>query len=225
MRIITPESKYWEVAENHGVRRDAVRRTVRSAAQRASRQLPAASRYLTIMVSPDEPENTITETGVGGMTFTEEYISIVFDYNVPYGADVCLANLRSTAAHEVVHAVSYFNAGSFIPAPLQAVVYEGLATVFEEKQYGNLSPWSQYEEVETMNQWLDEIAGLPTNHKNFDYLFTHPDGRRWIIYKTGTWMIETLLARGVPFESLLKLPYSDVVGLYRKHNVSMMLGE
>lgn len=210
MRIITPESKYWEVAASHGVGRDAVRRAVRVGARRALQQLPVVSQHLTIMISPDEPENTIAETGVGAITFTEEYVSIVFDYIVPYGAAQCLKYLRTTAGHEMVHAVSYFNVAGFTPAPLQAVVYEGLATVFE-KQQGGLPLWGVYEDDTTMRSWLKELQALPVDRKNYEYLFAHPDGRKWVVYKTGTWLIEQLLANGWQFDELLLLPYQEVL--------------
>ena len=216
MRIITPDSKYWAVAEERGLSRDAVRRAVRAGANKALGLLPDVSEYLTIMVSPDEAGNTIAETGDGGITFTEEYISLVFDYNVPYGVQSMLSHLRGTTGHEIVHAASYFNVEGFRPAPLQAVVYEGLATVFEKTHYSDTPPWSMYTDDSTMMRWFEEIAALPTDSKNYDYLFNHPDGRQWIIYKTGTWMIEKLLDTGVDFDTLLRMPHNDVIQLYRK---------
>ena len=216
MRIITPDSKYWAVAEEHGLSRAAVRRAVRTGASKALGLLPEVSEYLTIMVSPDDAENTIAETGDGGITFTEEYISIVFDYNVPYGVQSMVSHLRGTTGHEMVHAASYFNVEAFRPAPLQAVVYEGLATVFEKTHFRSIPPWSKYEDDLTMTQWFEEIAALPADSKNYDYLFHHPDERRWIIYKTGTWMIEKLLDTGVDFDTLLQMSHSDVIRLYKK---------
>ena len=210
MKIITLDSKYWQVAAKHGLTREAVHRAVYDGMVKARRQLPPISDYVTIAISPDEPENTIPETGAGAITFTEEYISIVFDYNVPYGTKSLLAHLRSTVGHELVHAVSYYNVEGFKPAPLQAVVYEGLATVFE-KSNGNTPLWVKYENDTTMNAWLDEIRHLPETEKNYDYLFSHPDGRRWIIYKTGTLMIEKLLAAGETLNDLMTLPYEEVL--------------
>lgn len=210
MRIITPESKYWEIAAEHGLMRDDVRRAVRAGALAAARKLPPVSRYLTIMVSPDEPENVIADTGVGAITFTEEYISIVFDYRVPFGVKSALTHLRSTAGHELVHAASYLNAEAYKTAPLQAVVYEGLATVFE-KRHGGMPLWGEYEDDATMQAWLLEIREQPEDHKNYEYLFEHPDGRRWIIYKTGGWMVEKLIAAGADLNELIATPYEEVL--------------
>lgn len=217
MRIMTPDSKHWEPMAQRGMSREAIRRAVRQASAKAMAALPPVSPFLTIMISPDEPYSTIKETGVGGITFTEEYISITIDYNVPHGARDTIKHLRELATHEMVHASSYFNVEPWKPAPLQAVVYEGLGTVFE-KQFANAQPlWGEGEDAATMQTWFEELKGLPEDAKNFDYLFDHPDGRRWIIYKTGTWVIETLLASGkYTLNDLVLMKYTDVLAAFER---------
>lgn len=219
MRVITLESKYWQEAAKHGVTRTDIRRVVRAAAHEANKQLPSVSSFLNIVVGPLEPYETVKETGDMGITYSEEYISIGFDYMVPHGASELKATLRTTTLHEMVHAVSYVHVEAWKPAPLQAVVYEGLATVFE-KQHGHNPPlWSQYEDDATMQEWLAEIKKLPVDVKNFDFLFNHPDGRKWVIYKTGTWMIEKLLAANKhSLHDLVKMPHEDVIALFEELN-------
>lgn len=217
MRIITLESKYWAEAKKHGIKRADIRRLVREAAEAATKELPEVSPHLNIVICPADSSETIKETGDGGITYSEEYMSIVFDYAVPFGAEAVKESLRTTTMHEMVHAASYKNVEGWIPAPLQSVVYEGLATVYQKKHSQTPPLWSEYGDDATMQKWLDEIKTLPTDVKNFDYLFDHPDGRRWIIYKTGTWMIEKLLAtKKHSFNELMNLPYKKVIRLFEE---------
>ena len=190
MQVILRESKYWGIAEKNGITRTMVEDSITAGIEYALKKLPPVSDYLTIMVCADVAENVIPETGVAGITYTEEYMSIIFDAAVPLPREEIIANLRQLVIHEMVHAASYINAGKWIPAPLQAVVYEGLATYFEAKApSATIPPWAKCEDDATMKEWLAEVSSLNTEMKNFDYLFDHPDGRRWIIYKTGMWIV------------------------------------
>jgi uncharacterized protein YjaZ len=79
----------------------------------------------------------------------------------------------------------------YSPGP-EYIVSEGLATVFE-RDYASGDPlWGRYEDDRTMRQWLSELLAQGDSI-NEDYLFDHPDGRRWIAYKTGAWVVDRVL--------------------------------
>src|SRR5690606_7592667 len=160
MRIITLESRHWAKAAKNGVKRSDIRRIVRKAAENAAKELPNVSKHLNIVVAPADSWETIKETGGCGITYSEEYISIVFDYAVPYGVEAMKETVRTTTMHEMVHASSYKNSEAWKPAPLQAVVYEGLATVYEMRHSESAPLWSKYEDDKTMRSWLKEIKTL-----------------------------------------------------------------
>ena len=95
-------------------------------------------------------------------------------------AAIARAQLRSTLFHELHHVargwVMYGGAapGSF----MEGVVSEGLATVFERDFGGWEPPWGEY--PEDVEEWVAELLELPPSAPYSDWMFRHPDGRRWI---------------------------------------------
>ena len=71
---------------------------------------------------------------------------------------------------------------------LDFVVSEGLATVFERDQGGGHPPWGQY--PQEVQEWVEEMIALPANASHQQWMFQHSDGRRWIGYKAGTYLVD-----------------------------------
>ncbi len=211
MKIHVLDSEYWEHIDTEGVDREFVERTLSKVALEAAGHLPDALKYTNIMVEPTVAERVIPEIGVTGITYDNTHVSVVFDYKVPYGKDALAESLRTTAYHELVHAVTYVQ-DPWQPGVLFGAVTEGLATVFERDTAGSDPLWGKYESDEVMKDWYAELKQLPdTTEKDMRYFVNHPDGRKWIVYKTGTWMIDRLLASGAAMNELMSMSYKDVV--------------
>lgn len=65
---------------------------------------------------------------------------------------------------------------------------EGLATTFERDEGGGHPPWGQY--PPEVHRWVAEIMALPADAAQQPWMFRHPDGRRWIGYKAGTYLVD-----------------------------------
>ena len=211
MNILTLDARLWSAAKQAGLTRGEVQNIIADALSEAAQLLPSQFEFLNIIIGPTLSEWVIPETGGMGMTYSDEYISITFDAGVPYGAERMKETLRATVFHEMVHAVTFAH-DPWQASALFGTVTEGLATVFE-RDYANSSPlWARYEGDVVMQKWYDEMKSLPqSEEKNRSYFFEHEDGRKWIVYKTGTWIIDKLLASGEDMFDLMKLDHRTVL--------------
>lgn len=165
-----------------------------------------------------EPNARFTDKDVvvGGYAHSAELISLNFDPDLPYGRQKLLAELRGAAMHELNHAAHF----SFFPdddSPLiEEAVFEGLATVFERDYAGGEQPgFAKYEDEATMRDWLDEILlAQEQGGKREDLKYMHPDGRRWVLYKTGCWVVDAAMREsGKSIVELMPLPLGDTFAL------------
>lgn len=202
MKIIDMDSHLWQTAEKNGFNRAEMIDFVRQVANDAMKILPGDFEFTNVQLEPTPGDYVIPETSVMGMTYDPTHVSIWFDASMPYQKAEMLKSLRGTVFHELVHAVN-FAQNPWKPDAVFGALSEGLATVFE-REYGDVDPlWGKYEDGKTMQKWLDEIKKLPENGiKNREYFIEHGDGRKWIVYKTGAWMIDKLIENG---EDLLDL--------------------
>jgi hypothetical protein len=214
MNVVILDSKHWADVEANSVEREEIRQAVEAAANEVVKLIPTLPRYVNLVVNPTMASEVIPETGDMGMTYSDEYASVYFDCKIPYGKEKLLKGLRTTTFHELVHATT-FQHDPWQPGVLFGVVSEGLATVFE-RDYGGAKPlWGNYEDDATMDKWLGELKELPdTGEKNHSYFVNHPDGRKWIIYKTGAWVIDKLLESGEDLFQLMELRHDDVIAKF-----------
>jgi len=211
MNIILLDSKHWPSVYERGVEKHEVQKTAEDAAREVVQLIPFMPSYVNLVVYPSVADDVILETGTMGMTYSDEYASVYFDHSIPYGKEELLDSIRTTVYHELVHAATFQFEG-WQPSVLFGAVTEGLATVFE-RNYADEKPlWGNYEDDKTMQKWLQELKDLPgIGQKNNDYFFKHVDGRRWIVYKTGTWIVDKLLESGEDLFELMKLDHKDVM--------------
>lgn len=213
MNIVALESAHWPSDELKSRIIDAIQKSARD----AELVLPHNTTNVNIIVQPNTV-GCISETGCGGRTFDSEFIKIVFDPALPYGVESLLVNLRATVFHEYNHAVRYANI-DYDDSFLNHAVIEGLATVFERDFSDTQKPlWGKYENYETMQAWLKEVQGMTFTQQQFDeYTFSHPDGRRWIAYKLGTWIVDEAIKRSnKSVQELTVLPYTEIVKMAQK---------
>lgn len=214
MNVVVLDSKYWPGLEKRGIKKSEIKNATESAAKEVEGLISSLSPHVNLVVDPTVAENVIPETGGMGMTYSDEYVSVSFDHTLPYGKEKLLKEIRSTTYHELVHAVSFLH-DPWQPGVLFGCVTEGLATVFE-REYAHSEPlWGKYEDDTVMQLWLQELKELPDSEvKNHDYFIKHPDGRKWIVYKTGTWIIDKLLESGEDLFELMQLNHKDVIAKF-----------
>lgn len=117
--------------------------------------------------------------------------------NKPHGGivDSLKTALRGTIYHEFHHlsrgwAIQDNKFGHGIP---NAMVNEGLAVVFAEIYTGSVYEGNAYpDEADT---WVEEILALPLHASYSDWVMgEHPDGRTYIGYRTGNFLVRRAMA-------------------------------
>ena len=185
MNIVFCKSEWWDnfSATFQTEYRDAIVEAHKEAAVHLHK-LPPYVNYIVDLA----PWFCIKETGSGAMTRTSRQILISLDQDLPYGEEALIKDARATIFHELNHANRY-EAGLLSNTFLDGCVMEGLATVFERDLSGSRPLWGQYDEAE-IKRWLREIDTLGISINQQDFMYDHPDGRKWIGYKTGTFIVD-----------------------------------
>lgn len=109
---------------------------------------------------------------------------------------------------------------------LEAAVYEGCATIFERDYLGSDPKWADYSmhDEKTLQSWLDEIKTItadqyfePTGETWRKWAFYDAEtGASWRIYKTGTWLVETVMRKtGLDAIELNSLSAEEISNLLR----------
>ncbi len=185
MKIHFVESDYWgELEPNFQIN---YARQVTDAYAEAAELLPSLSSHINYVVQPREYD-LIEETQDSGYTKNSELIVLGFHPRPRHGLDSILNHIRATVFHESNHAAR-FATGEWHETLLQQAIMEGLATVFERDKAGSDPLWGRYQN-EDIGAWLHEIQDTHTTARTNDYLYSHPDGRKWIVYKVGTYIID-----------------------------------
>lgn len=214
MKIVTLDSQYWSQVEAGEICRQDLEDIIKDYVLEASKKLGQKFEHLNVVIEPVDSDQTIPETGVMGMAYSPGYVSITFDYSLPYGVDAMKSNLRTTVHHELVHAYT-FSHDPWRPSALFGAISEGLANVFERDHAAGNPLWAKYEDDETMHNWYRELKQLPESQiKDTRYFFDHPDGRRWIVYKTGTWIIDSLIKSGSDLFKLMAITHTEILAKF-----------
>lgn len=132
----------------------------------------------------------IPETGDSGFTIGPHCIR--WDVEPARGvAAVARRQLRRTLFHECHHAVRLQR------RPEEAVltdwpmvaIFEGLACAFAEQAGGTRPPHESYDDA-VIGDWAVELFRQPVDATWPHWKFEHPDGRRNIAYRVGTWIAD-----------------------------------
>ena len=111
-------------------------------------------------------------------------------------------HLRPTLFHELHHMA---RGPLGLDSLIDFVITEGLATAFERDFAGAAYPWSEY--PDDASDWAAELLALPSSARREDWMFRHPDGRRWIGYRQAlTLWIGPCSQRGCPQTSSFRHP-------------------
>ncbi len=130
-------------------------------------------------------------------------------------ADVAAAHLRKALFHEAYHAARFRRlrqeAGTRLW--LHVALGEGLATVFARDFADAHEPWSAYDPA-VIAGWAAELARQGPADDLRAYKFRHGDGREWIAFRVGTWLVDGIVQRtGQSAADLVWTPAEELVEL------------
>jgi hypothetical protein len=163
--------------------RRAIERIADATAAEVRRVLPALPAQLTLRVRTGK--DVIPETGETGEVNLPDVVYWTLDPGRPGGAGAIVrTQLRSSLVHEFHHLVRGSAVGHGRTL-LEEAVTEGLATAFERDFAGATAPWGSY--PANVSAWAAEFRSLPRDAPHDQWMVRHPDGRRWIGYKVGTY--------------------------------------
>ncbi len=177
---------------------------ITSEAQKELQEIfPDVHRPMQVIISLDSA-GTIAETGNAGFPLSLSAISFKIHPNHPIDMDSIISRYyKATLYHEYNHIVRGWTAESSWQSNdfMDAVVAEGLATIFEVQFTHSKPLWSAYPQY--VENWVIELIKLPPSaYREYGkWMFEHPDGRKWIGYKAGTYIVEKALKKsGIPLE-------------------------
>lgn len=128
--------------------------------------------------------------------------------------DVCRARLIKSFLHEAYHAARFRELASEAEATtwLDIAIGEGLATAFARDAGDAHEPWANYD-PSTIASWAQELFSASVDAPGLaKWKFQHPDGREWIAFRVGTWLVDQIceLRSATPAE-LVWVPVDELV--------------
>jgi hypothetical protein len=165
--------------------RNAIQTIADATAVEVRHLLPALPKQLVLGV--ETGTKVIDETGETAVARSPNTVYWTVDASRTGGAAAIIEKqLRATLFHEFHHLVRDGHIER--TTLLDAAVAEGLATAFERDQTGVPVPWGEY--PENVSEWVTELMAVPATEDPRRWMFRHPDGRRWIAYKVGTYLVD-----------------------------------
>ena len=180
-----------------------------SVAAEARRLLPDLPLHIEMTVRPGG--DVIAETGETASVTPPDGLVWTVD-PTRAGGVVAVANawLRASLLHEFHHLVRSADASP--QSIVDHAIFEGMATVFERDVAGVTSPWGQY--PPDIERWAGELLQLPADASIREWLYDHPDGRRWIGIKVGAFWVDRARAKsGKSAAELVATPVSEILAL------------
>lgn len=160
-----------------------VQRVADAAFRDARGVLPGLPSRLTLIVRWGK--DVIPETGETATAAAPQNVMVTLDPD----RDV-LATIRAWLRPALLHELHHLARGRRVPSTtlVDRVVTEGLATAFE-RDLGRIDPpWGRPPpEIEA---WTREILAQPDTAEWGPWLHRHPDGRRWIGMRVGTFLVD-----------------------------------
>lgn len=154
------------------------------------RHLPALASQIILQVRSGK--DVIPELGATATVASPAFVRWTVDPENPQGVvTIAKTHLRATLFHEFHHLVR----GATLPhvTLMDHVVSEGMATAFERDFAGALYPWGQY--PDNVAAWVEELLAQPSTAKQDEWIFRHPDGRRWIGMRAGTYLVDRAMTQ------------------------------
>lgn len=192
--------------------RSLIQAVADAAARDVRRLLPTLPRGLVLRVAAGAGAQVIPETGETGAAYPPATVSWTVDPGRPGGVARTVRNhLRAALFHEFYHLVRYQRVARG-GALMNEVVGEGLAIAFERDEGGAAPAWGRY--PAEVDQWVRELTAQPPDAPRDRWLVAHPDGRRWIGLRAGTYLVDRVRqATGRSAVSLVHVPTHALLDL------------
>lgn len=192
------------------------RRVIHSICTDAEPKIRSALPLLPAMIefAAQTGSRVIPEVGSLGMAVSLDRIIWVVDPHHSGGiAAVAQKHLFAMLAHECHHLTRgwVFEENPQRPySMLEAVVSEGLATAFQRDITGVTPLWGAYPEQASI--WVQELLSLQADATYQHWMFQHPDGRKWIGYKAGTYLADKAFqSTGLTAAELVSIPAQEIL--------------
>jgi len=211
---------YYGKYEFSRAERRTIQRIADKAASDARVHLPDLPKKLTLRV--ESGSDVVPETGAGGTAIPPDWVRWMVDATRPEGV-TAIANtgLRAVLFHEFHHLV---RGTKGVPENLMDhVIFEGMATAFE-RDFGGAQPlMGSY--PANVPEWVAELMALGPEAEQREWLFKHPDGRRWIGFKAGTYLVDQAMKQsGRNSADLVLIGTTDVLQLAQAGPTSLNSG-
>ena len=189
-----------------------IRRSAESSTREARQLLHGLPSQLELTIRPGT--DVMPETGSSATAMPPAAILITIDAARNGGVQPIVTRwLRPILFHELHHLAR----SQTIPARsvVEHAVSEGMAAVFERDFAHSHTPWAEY--GPEVNDWAKEIMAVPDDASTRDWIFQHPDGRRWIGMKVGAfWVDQATTKSRRPSVDLISMPAADIIAMALK---------
>lgn len=120
------------------------------------------------------------------------------------------SQLHATLVHELLHLARASRVSSHML--MDRVIDEGLATAFERDVAKVDPPWGKA--PPEIMEWTREIRRQPDDAAQESWLIRHPDGRRWVGMRVGTFLVDRACrASGKTPADFVFTPTAEIVKL------------
>lgn len=193
--------------------RQAIKTIANATEAEVRKLLPSLPPGITLEIRTGQ--QVIAETGETGAAVSAGHVRWTIDPGRPEGVMAIVKNhLRSTLFHEFHHlARGWVMSGSAERTSfMDGVISEGMATAFQRDFAGAEMPWGTY--PDDVESWVEELSALPIDAAYGQWMFLHKDGRRWIGYRAGTYLVDQAMkVSGKSSAELVLTPTHEIIRL------------
>lgn len=194
----------------------AEQRAIRTIAQAAARDakllLPDLPFHLIVRVNPGS--KVIDEIGSSSDHTAPNVVHWMVDPSRPGGVTgTAHAHLRATLFFHF-HRLARLKHQKDVTL-MDNVISLGMATAFERDAAGRTYPWGQY--PHDVAAWVPELMAQPPTANLNRWMSRHPDGRRWVGIRAGTYLVDRAMSTsGKSAAELVSLPAAEIIRLALK---------
>lgn len=174
-----------------------------------------------VRLSVSAGTQVIPQIGATAQVLAPGHIRWTVDPSRPEGVTAVAERfLRSTLVHELHH-VARMQAGFTLDTVMDLVVAEGLGVTFD-RDFTKQSPALGLADYPgDVDGWVKELLALPeslevafSSGAGAQWMFRHPDGRQWIVYRAGTYVVDRAMeASGLTAAQLVATPSQEILAL------------